>query len=121
MRRASIFRSCSCLLGREGLSWFTTAALSRAGLTRKSLKLTICEAPSELDEVGVTKPFAIIEKRNDFGDHPDQEETFFPGQCVSQDLGKLPEHKLAHAVEPHSGQSLASPSHLWTGHGFPPS
>ena len=45
------------------------------------------------------KPFAIIEKRNDLGDHPDQEETFFPGQCVSQDLGKLPEHKLAHAID----------------------
>src|SRR6516165_1134033 len=72
---------------------------SRAGLTRKSLKLTICDAPSELDEVGVPKPLAIIEKRNDLGDDPDQEETFFPGQCVSQDLGKLPEHKLAYAID----------------------
>src|SRR5215471_13133907 len=53
----------------------------------------------ELDEVGVPKPFAIIEKRNDLGADPDQEETFFPGQCVSQDLGKLPEHKLAHAID----------------------
>ena len=56
---------------------------SRAGLTRKSLKLAICDAPSELDEVDVPKPFAIIEKGNDLGGDPDQEETFFPGQCVS--------------------------------------
>src|SRR5215831_10689837 len=65
----------------------------------KSLKLAICDTPSERDEVGVPKPFAIIEKGNDLGGDPDQEETFFPGQCVSQDLGKLPEHKLAHAID----------------------
>ena len=62
--------------------WFTTATPSRAGLSRKSLKLAICDAPSELDEVDVPKPFAIIEKGNDLGGDPDQEETFFPGQCV---------------------------------------
>src|SRR5262252_8390297 len=73
--------------------------LQRLGLTRKSLNLTIWDAPSELDEVGVPKPFAIIEKGNDLGSDPDQEETFFSCQCVSQDLGKLPEHKLAHAID----------------------
>jgi hypothetical protein len=57
------------------------------------------DAPSEFDEVGVPKPFAIIENGNDLGGDPDQEETFLSGQCVSQDLGKLPEHKLAHAID----------------------
>jgi len=62
-------------------------------------EVAICDAPSELDEVDVPKPFAIIEKGNDLGGDPDQEETLFPGQCVSQDLGKLPEHKLAHVID----------------------
>src|SRR6516162_1826442 len=78
---------------------FTAAAPSRAGLTCKSLKLAICDAPSEFDEVGVPKPFAIIEKGNNLGRDPDQEETFLSGQCVPQDLGKLPEHKLAYAID----------------------
>ena len=45
------------------------------------------------------KPFAVIENANDLGGDPDQEDTFLSGQCVPQDLRKLPEHELAHVVD----------------------
>ena len=71
------------LSGREGLSPGHDRGAKPRPHPQISETHTICDAPSELDEVGVPKPFAIIEKRNDLGDDPDQEETFFPGQCVS--------------------------------------
>ena len=49
----------------------------RTGLLRKSRKLTIYDAPSERDDFGVPKPFAIIENGNDLRGDPDQEDTLF--------------------------------------------
>jgi hypothetical protein len=61
--------------------WLTTAASSRAGHRPRPQisELTICDAPSECDEVGVPKPFAVIENGNDLGGDPDQEDTFLSG------------------------------------------
>jgi hypothetical protein len=39
----------------------------------------------------VSKPFAIIENRDELGRNPDQENTLLAGQYVSQDLWKFPQ------------------------------
>src|SRR5215468_7701673 len=57
------------------------------------------DTPSEFDEIGVPEPFPVVENRNDLRGNSDQEDTFLTGHCVSQDLWKLVEHKLAHAID----------------------
>src|SRR5271166_5675485 len=73
------------------------ATTPSTGLAQNLGSSLFCDAPSESDEVGVPKPFAVIENGNHLRDDPNQEDAFLSGQCVFQDLRKLPEHQLAHA------------------------
>ena len=56
-------------------------------------------SPSDFYQIGVAKPFAVIEYRDDVGGDPDQKDAFLAGQCVPQDLWKLSQHELAHAID----------------------
>jgi hypothetical protein len=39
-------------------------------------------SPSDFYQIGATKPFAVIEYRDDVGGDPDQKDAFLAGQCV---------------------------------------
>jgi hypothetical protein len=55
-------------------------------------------SPSDFYQIGVTKPFAVIEYRDNVGGDPDHKDAFLAGQCVPQDLRELAQNELAYAI-----------------------
>ena len=52
----------------------------------------------DLDEIGVTKPLAVVENGNDLRRNPEQDYLVQLSRRVRRDLGKLLEHQLRHLV-----------------------
>src|SRR6516164_11488653 len=53
----------------------------------------------DLDEIGVAKPLAVVEKRNDFWRDPEQHCPLQLSRRVRRDLGKLLKHQLPYLVD----------------------
>jgi len=49
----------------------------------------------DVDEIGVAKPLAVVEKRNDFWRNPEQH---YPSSS-RRDLGKLLKHQLPYLID----------------------
>jgi hypothetical protein len=54
--------------------------------------MSLIRSPGDLNEIGVAKPFAIIENRNDFRANPEQYYRLQLSRRVAGDLGELLEH-----------------------------